>query len=156
MDTVQCTVSIPADKLQFIKQLCHSWATKSTCTKKELQSLLGSLLYVAKCIKYARVFLNRMLNLLRTNYNTKKIMIDDDFRKDLKWFYTFLPIFNGVTFFQYTTSKTVHFCNIQTVTGLFTIHQEGLWGNVQDLLGLCGLHALGLIPGECVQPVMFP
>ena len=108
MDTVQCTVAIPPDKLQSIKQLCHSWATKSTCTKKELQSLLGSLLYVAKCIKYARVFLNRMLNLLRTNYNNKKIMIDDDFRKDLKWFNTFLPVFNDVTFFQYITSKTVH------------------------------------------------
>ena len=108
MDTVQCTVSIPPDKLQSIKQLCHNWASKNTCTKKELQSLLGSLLYVAKCIKYARVFLNRMLNLLRENYNTKEIMIDEDFRKVLKWFNTFLPIFNGVTFFQYTTSKTVH------------------------------------------------
>ena len=56
VDTVQCTVSIPPDKLHSIKQLCHSWSTKHTCTKKELQSLLGSLLYVAKCITYARVF----------------------------------------------------------------------------------------------------
>ena len=108
VDTVQCTISIPPDKLQYIKQLCHSWAVKSTCTKKELQSLLGSLLYVAKCIKYARVFLNRMLQLLRTNYSIKKIQIDDDFRKDLKWFNTFLPIFNGVTFFHYNPSKTVY------------------------------------------------
>ena len=61
-----------------------------------------------KCIKYAKVFLNRMFNLLRTNYNTKKIVINDDFRMDLKWFNTFLPIFRGVTFFQYTTSKTVY------------------------------------------------
>ena len=49
-----------------------------------------------------------LLNLFRTNYDTKKIVINDDFRKDLKWFNTFLPIFNGVTFFQYTTSKTVY------------------------------------------------
>ena len=106
VDTVQCTVSIPQDKLYSIKQLCHSWSRKSTCTKKELQSLLGSLLYAAKCIKYDRVFLNRILNLLRSNYNVKKIVINFDF-KDLNWFNTFLPVFNGASFFQYTPSKTV-------------------------------------------------
>ena len=30
---------------------------KHTCTKRELQSLLGSLMYVAKCVNYARYFL---------------------------------------------------------------------------------------------------
>ena len=107
-DTVQCTVSVPPDKLHSIKQLCHSWSNKSTCTKKELQSLLGSLLYVVNCIKYARVFLNRMLHLLRLNYNVKKIVINDEFKKDLNWFNTFLSVFNGVSFFQYTPSETIH------------------------------------------------
>ena len=108
VDTVHCTVTIPPEKLHSIKQLCHSWSRKSTCTKTELQSLLGSLLYVAKCIKYARVFLNRMLNLLRSNYNVKKIVINDDFKRDFNWFNSFLPVFNSVSFFQYTPSKNVH------------------------------------------------
>ena len=57
---------------------------------------------MAKYIKYARVFLNRMLNLLRSNYaNAKRIVIDNDFQRDLNWFNTFLPVFNGVSFFQY-------------------------------------------------------
>ena len=60
---------------------------------------MGLLLYVAKCIKYVRVFLNRMLNLLRSNYHVKKTVIDNDF--NLNWFNTFLLVFNGV-FFQYT------------------------------------------------------
>ena len=64
VDTVDFSVSIPNEKLQTIKHMCNNWVQKSFCTKRELQSLLGSLLYVAKCVKYARFFLNRMLPLL--------------------------------------------------------------------------------------------
>ena len=98
MGTVRCTLSIPPDKLQYIKQLCNNWSDKRTCTKKELQFLLGSLLYVAKCNKYARVLLNRMLNLLRANYKAKEMVIDDDFRRYLNSFNVFLPLFNCVFF----------------------------------------------------------
>ena len=54
VDTVNLSVSIPTEKLQTIKFRCQNWVQKSFCTKRELQSLLGSLLYMAKCIKYAR------------------------------------------------------------------------------------------------------
>ena len=59
VDTVDLSVSIPAEKLQTIKYMCKNWVHKSFCTKRELQSLLGSLLYVAKCVKYARSTSNR-------------------------------------------------------------------------------------------------
>ena len=54
VDTETLTISIPTEKLQAIKQMCSQWATKDSCTKKGLQSLLGSLLYVTKCIKYSQ------------------------------------------------------------------------------------------------------
>ena len=57
VNTEDCSISIPQEKLTVIKQFCLQWSTRSSCSKKELQSHLGSLLYVAKCIKYARVFL---------------------------------------------------------------------------------------------------
>ena len=83
IDTIEFTVSIPPEKLQVVKNLCHQWSTKQNCTKRELQSLLGSLLYVAKCVKYARYFLNRMLNLLRDNVHVKFITITEEFKRDL-------------------------------------------------------------------------
>ena len=107
VNTVDFTVSIPTEKLLVIKELCHKWTSKNTCTK-QLQSLLGSLLYVAKCIKYARYFLNRMLALLRQNLDTKLIYITKDFKQDLNWFNTFLSVYNGVSFFHYIPSKIVH------------------------------------------------
>ena len=58
IDTIQRTISIPHSKLQEIVKLCQSWASKTYCSKKDLQSLLGSLLYITKCVTPARYFLN--------------------------------------------------------------------------------------------------
>ena len=108
VDTENLSVSIPTEKLQTIKFMCQNWVQKSFCTKRELQSLLGSLLYVAKCIKHARHFLNRMLTLLRENAQAKQIKITEEFRSDLRWFNNFLSVYNGVFFFNYVPSKSVY------------------------------------------------
>ena len=61
VDSVNRTISIPDEKLKEIFDLCKQWGTKSTCTKTQLQSFLGSLLYITKCVCPARFFFNRML-----------------------------------------------------------------------------------------------
>ena len=48
----------------------------------------------------ARCFLNRMIQLLRGNYNTDHIAIADNFHCDLNWFNTFLSQYDGVTYFD--------------------------------------------------------
>ena len=75
IDTVKRTVCIPPGKLQEIVDLCKKWASKTYCSKKDLQSLLGSLLYITKCVAPARSFLNRMLQLLRDNAYVSKILL---------------------------------------------------------------------------------
>ena len=108
VDTENLSVSIPAEKIQTIKCMCKNWVQNTFCMKRELQSLLGSLLYVAKCIKYARYFLNRMLTLLRENAQERRIEIPEEFKSDLKWFTNVLSVYNGVSFFNYAPSKSVH------------------------------------------------
>ena len=92
------TLSIPPKKLAEIAQLCRSWNTKTYCSKRALQSLLGSLLYISKSVKPARIFLNRMLSLLRSNHNVNKILLNQPFFQ--AWFNTFLEKFNGVTYYE--------------------------------------------------------
>ena len=125
VDTVQQSISIPSEKLDIIKLTCAQWSSKVTCSKRELQSLLGSLLYIAKCVKYARCFLNRMLTLLRKNFDKKTIVITEEFKQDLKWFNTFLPVYNGVTFFKYVPSKLVHLDACPT--GLGAIYDQQVY-----------------------------
>ena len=101
IDTVKGTVSIPSEKLHQINDMVKEWLTKKTCTKRQLQSLLGSLLYVHKCVKPACAFFNRMLPLLRSGHATQKIDLTSDFRRDLRWFGKFLPFYNGVSLYDH-------------------------------------------------------
>ena len=136
VDTVELSTYIPIKKLQVIKEMCKQWSNKSVCTKKELQSLLGSLLYVAKCVKYAKFFLNRMLTLLCENTKTKIIEITRVFKQDLSWFQQFLTMFNGVSFFNYTPSKSVHLDACPTGLGaifdtqVYAMTLPGSWLNM--------------------------
>ena len=51
IDSVQGTISIPEEKLQQVNKAVHEWLGKNLCTKRQLQSILGLLLYVHKCVK---------------------------------------------------------------------------------------------------------
>ena len=53
-------MSISQEKLGAIYTECLDVSTKSIISKK-YQSLLGKLFYIQKCVKPARVFINRLL-----------------------------------------------------------------------------------------------
>ena len=61
VDTETATISIPPEKLQEICNTVQEWSGRKSCSKRQLQSLLGQLLYVLICVRPARLFLNRML-----------------------------------------------------------------------------------------------
>ena len=56
--TTNFTVAIPQEKLGNIQNTCAQWVGRKTCSKKELQSILGSFLYISKCVHSSRIFLN--------------------------------------------------------------------------------------------------
>ena len=109
VDVVHKTISIPQEKLQQIHHECRSWVGRKTCNKRQLQSLLGSLLYITKCVRYSRFFLNRMLQVLRQHTNKSTCKLNSEFFKDLHWFLALLHQYNGVTFYDNTKpSESVH------------------------------------------------
>ena len=64
-----------------------------------MQSLLGKLIYIHKCIKPARIFINRILHLFRTSTG-RTISLSESFYQDIDWFIRFLPSFNEVAYIQ--------------------------------------------------------
>ena len=93
-------VGLPHEIDQSFKFFQHLLQLKTYCSKCDLQSLLGSLLYITKCIKLARFFLNLLLSLLRQNVNCQKILLIQSFFADLNWFLTFLDTHNGTTYYK--------------------------------------------------------
>ena len=72
---------------------------KKKLSKRGMQSLLGKSIYIHKCIKPARIFLNRILQLFRTSTG-RTISLSESFYQDIDWFIRFLPSFNEVAYIQ--------------------------------------------------------
>ena len=65
-NSVTMQMSVPPEKMAEVKAEINRWVRKSTISKKELQSLLGKLFWVARVVKYARAFMSRLLDQLRS------------------------------------------------------------------------------------------
>ena len=70
IDTVAGTIAIPPEKLATILSEVRRWLRSDVASKRQLQSILGLLLYIHKCVRPARVLLNRML--LRSAHGRSK------------------------------------------------------------------------------------
>ena len=100
-DTISFRKTIPAEKVAELHDLLTTWSTKTTCTKRGLQSLCGKLLWVGKCVKHSRVFLSRLLAALKTlsdGLPYHKMTLSAEMRLDIKWWLTYIRFFNGVDF----------------------------------------------------------
>jgi hypothetical protein len=89
------TIQIPHTKLQEVLSLCKFYFSKSKIAKKQLQALLGSLMFLHKAIKPAQLFVNRILALLREMVEATAIAIDEASKQDLQWFIAYARAVNG-------------------------------------------------------------
>ena len=101
IDTVEKTIAIPEDKMRRIEAMLQEWKSKAFASRQQLQSLLGNLLYIHKCVKPARTFINCMLQLLRENYDKNSISLTHEFRRDLRWFLKFVRSYSGTSFIDH-------------------------------------------------------
>jgi len=98
LDTLAFTLSVSEERLNEIHNLLTKWLTKRTAFKSELQSLVGKLVFVSKCVRQSRVFIARILRLLRSvKFNHHHVNLNGEFRKDIQWWCCFLRDYNGVS-----------------------------------------------------------
>lgn len=96
IDSEALTISVPQGKLQDIRKTVKKAQACKSLAKRHLQSLIGKLLSVAKCVAPARLFVARLLDGLRAmkrNY----VRINKSMRADLAWFEEYLAQWNGVS-----------------------------------------------------------
>ena len=98
-NSVTLTKSIPPAKMAQLKDTLFTWLSKKTCTKRQLQSLCGQLLWVARCVQHSRCFISRLLAGLRTMAEQHhKMVLTSEMLLDVVWWYTYIKDFNGVSF----------------------------------------------------------
>ena len=65
LDSHQMTARLPPAKLSELLALTKLWTDKKTCSRKELESLIGKLSHACYVVPAGRTFMRRLINLLR-------------------------------------------------------------------------------------------
>ena len=90
LDTVSCELRLPTEKLIRLKAMLGGWSNKTSCTKRELLSLIGQLQHACKVVHPGRTFLRRMIDLSTVAKQLHHhIRLAAAFRSDLQWWLTF-------------------------------------------------------------------
>ena len=93
-DSKTMTMEVSPDKLKDMKTELHGWLDKTSATRKEVESLVGKLQFLAKCVKSGRVFLGRLIQWIRSMDRGKNYPTPIEARKDIAWF---LEEYNGIS-----------------------------------------------------------
>ena len=124
-------MSIPQSKCLEILDLYRHYRSCSHISKRQLQSLLGKLLYLHRCVTPARIFVNRLLN--RLCQVVTRVKVDDDMKKDLSWFVEFLLHFNGKVLFTHTKPHYDAFVDA-CLTGVGGIWNQNVYAASRQIL----------------------
>ena len=109
--TIRLEASLPLDKLNKCKQLLHSFATRHSCTLRELQSLIGYLNFCCSIITCGKAFLRRLINLtIGIQKHFHHIRLNSEAKADIALWISFLDRYNGKSMFlseRFLSSNTL-------------------------------------------------
>ncbi|CAG8648486.1 7121_t:CDS:1 [Dentiscutata heterogama] len=101
IDTNAFSAAIPEAKKLKIMEMLTEWQAKTWCYKKELQSLVGSLMWLCQTMPQGRPFVQRFIKALGGNKNSKfHIRINSPMKADIAWWQKILPIWSGMYFME--------------------------------------------------------
>ena len=106
-NTSSMTMSIPDGKLGEIMEDLGHWKNRIHATRREMQSIIGALQFVAKVCPPVRLFVSRMLECLRDTPRTGSHTVSWGFKKDIEFFLQLLPRINGVRIIDKSLIATV-------------------------------------------------
>ena len=91
IDTEAFELRLPAEKLHKLQALLSSWCARKSCTKKELESLLGHLSHAAMVVRPGRTFLRQLFSFLHSTKGPSHfVRLGSGARADLAWWKCFL------------------------------------------------------------------
>ncbi len=123
-DTLAMEIRMPADKIADTSDILHEWSHKASATKSQIRSILGKLFHIGQTCKPARLFISRMLETLRAAPEVGLVQLNDCFKRDINWFLTFLPRYNGIHIIQ-SSRDTQHIEVDSCLTGCGGLYREG-------------------------------
>ena len=106
-DSDNLTMAIDPERISEARWLCAEFLHRDFIMLREIQSLVGKIFHVSKCASPAHRFCSRLLDLLRAAQRTSPLPVTEQARLDARWFYSFLPLCNGMALIKSDTADLV-------------------------------------------------
>ena len=90
IDNIKQELRLPTEKLQRLLRMVDEWENQKACTRRELESLIGTLQHTCKVIRPGRSFLRGVISLLSITKQPHA-----EFRSDIRWWKAFAAVWNG-------------------------------------------------------------
>lgn len=98
LDSSSMQARLPQDKLDRLGQELAQWQDKKSCTRRELEHLVGLLQFACKVVPQGRPFVRRLINLLCIPSKPfHHLRLNQAARSDLLWWHSFVHIWNGIS-----------------------------------------------------------
>jgi hypothetical protein len=102
IDSLEMRIELGSDRVAALHLLLGDWLQRTTCSLRQLQSLIGSLSFAATVVRPGRTFLQFLRDAEVAHYtgprdDTDSIPLTRDIREDLTWWHQFLTDWNGIS-----------------------------------------------------------
>ena len=95
-NTVGMTMELTEERLRELNNLLEIWSKKNTATLKEIQQIVGKLNFACSTVRTGRVFISKMINMMKEFPQSGRRRLTEDFKKDLSWWKTYMKEFDGI------------------------------------------------------------
>ena len=97
IDTRVGVLRLPQEKLRRVRMALARWSNRKSCTRRELESLIGTLQHACRVVRPGRSFLRRMIDLLTIPKKPHHhVRLNAQFQADVGWWKAFVVQWNGV------------------------------------------------------------
>ena len=96
-NTLTMTMELTPERLVELRNLLHTWLNKGSATLKEVQQVLGKLAFACSTVRSGRIFMSKIINMLKGFPKTGSRRLGNDFKRDIKWWYCFMQEFDGIS-----------------------------------------------------------
>ncbi len=118
LDTRSMVVRLPEERLKALKRMLREWRGMKSCTRRELESIVGHLRFASRAVRPGRAFMRRLVDLGTTvKQRDRRVRLNLSARADLEWWWQFGLQWNGVTMMLKLTSHRSNSCQMPLAHG---------------------------------------
>lgn len=133
IDLISMKFRLPESKLLKTNIAVSNMLAKKWTSRKSLERLTGLLAHCSVLVRGGRTFCRRLYSLLRATQGKRRVRLSDMYVQDLKWWASFLRIFDGQCPIFPQLTPNHHFFTDSSGSGFAAWHLNdylfGFWGN---------------------------